>query len=137
MLKACTHAGSGKTLAYLLPLVQCMREEEQSASNSLTLRNSPRVVVLAPTAELCMQVDCPSIVAAVHVYREAGFSVNGSRYHVRHENWQAGMQAYTCTDCTDRHSCTESCADLCRSEQRIAAGLRMHAQLDWTAPTCM
>ena len=51
----CWPAGSGKTLAYLLPLVQRMREEEKSACDSLTLRNCPRVIVLAPTTELCAQ----------------------------------------------------------------------------------
>ena len=51
-------AGSGKTLAYLLPLVQRMREEEQSICNSLTVRNSPRIVVIVPTNELCAQA-CP------------------------------------------------------------------------------
>ena len=69
LLKAYICAGSGKTLAYLLPLVQRMREEEQSASDSLTLRNSPRVLVLVPTAELCTQVDCPFIAAAMPVIR--------------------------------------------------------------------
>ncbi|CAL8471592.1 g11134 [Coccomyxa elongata] len=50
------HAGSGKTLAYLLPLVQALREEEQSLCDSLTMRNAPRVIVIAPTTELCAQV---------------------------------------------------------------------------------
>ncbi|XP_027121439.1 DEAD-box ATP-dependent RNA helicase 50 isoform X2 [Coffea arabica] len=48
-------SGSGKTLAYLLPIVQRLREEElQGISKSMS--NSPRVVVLVPTAELASQV---------------------------------------------------------------------------------
>jgi len=49
-------AGSGKTLAYLLPLVQALREEEQTLCDSLTMRNAPRLIILAPTTELCAQV---------------------------------------------------------------------------------
>ena len=48
-------AGSGKTLAYLLPLVQALRADEAAPNDAMTLRNSPRVIVLAPTRELCTQ----------------------------------------------------------------------------------
>lgn len=58
MNRECIPAGSGKTLAYLLPLVQGMREEEKSVCDSLTMRNSPRIIILAPTTELCAQA-CP------------------------------------------------------------------------------
>lgn len=48
-------SGSGKTLAYLLPLVQRLREEElQGLGKSVS--QSPRVVILVPTAELASQV---------------------------------------------------------------------------------
>ncbi|KAL6976551.1 DEAD-box ATP-dependent RNA helicase 50 [Sarracenia purpurea var. burkii] len=55
-------SGSGKTLAYLLPLIQRLRLEElQGASKSLP--QNPRVVILVPTAELACQVlrTCRSI----------------------------------------------------------------------------
>ncbi|PKA52680.1 DEAD-box ATP-dependent RNA helicase 50 [Apostasia shenzhenica] len=48
-------SGSGKTIAYLAPVVQRLRREEMlGVSESLSRR--PRVVVLAPTAELASQV---------------------------------------------------------------------------------
>ncbi|KAI4311040.1 hypothetical protein MLD38_035977 [Melastoma candidum] len=55
-------SGSGKTLAYLAPLVQRLREEELQGQ-SKSLPRSPRVVILAPTAELASQVlnNCRSI----------------------------------------------------------------------------
>lgn len=44
------HAGSGKTLAYLLPLVQRLKEEEQRLGlAAVTRSNSPRVLILVPT----------------------------------------------------------------------------------------
>lgn len=44
------HAGSGKTLAYLLPLVQRLKlEEERAGLAAVTRPNSPRVLVLVPT----------------------------------------------------------------------------------------
>ncbi|MBA0556044.1 hypothetical protein Golob_026181 [Gossypium lobatum] len=47
-------SGSGKTLAYLAPLVQRLREEElQGVSKSSS--GSPRAVIIVPTAELASQ----------------------------------------------------------------------------------
>ncbi|KAL0919802.1 hypothetical protein M5K25_011922 [Dendrobium thyrsiflorum] len=48
-------SGSGKTLAYLAPVVQRLREEELSGLGKSSSRN-PRVVILSPTAELASQV---------------------------------------------------------------------------------
>jgi ATP-dependent RNA helicase DDX18/HAS1 len=50
------HAGSGKTLAYLLPLLQALREEEALLGPEARQPYCPRLLVLAPTAELCAQV---------------------------------------------------------------------------------
>lgn len=48
-------SGSGKTLAYLVPVIQRLRQEElQGVSKSAS--QSPRVVILVPTAELATQV---------------------------------------------------------------------------------
>nr|XP_043619366.1 DEAD-box ATP-dependent RNA helicase 50 [Erigeron canadensis] len=48
-------SGSGKTLAYLLPVIQSIRQDElQGLAKSLP--KSPRVVILVPTAELASQV---------------------------------------------------------------------------------
>lgn len=55
-------SGSGKTLAYLAPLVQRLREEELQGISKSSPRN-PRAVILVPTAELGSQVlrNCRSI----------------------------------------------------------------------------
>ncbi|KAK8952464.1 DEAD-box ATP-dependent RNA helicase 50 [Platanthera zijinensis] len=55
-------SGSGKTLAYLAPVVQRLKEEELSGIG-VSLSKSPRVVILAPTAELASQVlqNCRSL----------------------------------------------------------------------------
>jgi hypothetical protein len=43
-------AGSGKTLAYLLPLLQALREQEAAAGGrAATVPGSPRVLVVTPT----------------------------------------------------------------------------------------
>lgn len=48
-------SGSGKTLAYLAPTIQCLRQEElQGLAKSSS--KSPRVIILVPTAELASQV---------------------------------------------------------------------------------
>ncbi|KAK1380474.1 DEAD-box ATP-dependent RNA helicase 50 [Heracleum sosnowskyi] len=48
-------SGSGKTLAYLLPLIQRIRQEELEGIGK-SLPQNPRVVILVPTAELASQV---------------------------------------------------------------------------------
>ncbi|XP_020598156.1 DEAD-box ATP-dependent RNA helicase 50 isoform X2 [Phalaenopsis equestris] len=48
-------SGSGKTVAYLAPVVQLLREEELAGLGKSSSKN-PRVVILAPTAELASQV---------------------------------------------------------------------------------
>ncbi|XP_059310501.1 DEAD-box ATP-dependent RNA helicase 50 isoform X1 [Lycium ferocissimum] len=48
-------SGSGKTLAYLLPLIQRLRQEELQGLSKPSSQ-SPSVVILAPTAELASQV---------------------------------------------------------------------------------
>lgn len=51
------HAGSGKTLAYLVPLIQILKSEEKSASGPpVWVPRCPRYIIVAPTAELCTQV---------------------------------------------------------------------------------
>lgn len=48
-------SGSGKTLAYLLPVIQRIREEELQGVGKSSA-GCPRVVILVPTAELASQV---------------------------------------------------------------------------------
>lgn len=43
------HAGSGKTLAYLAPLVQALRAHEAAAGKPVTRPNCPRLVIITPT----------------------------------------------------------------------------------------
>ncbi|KAL9691615.1 hypothetical protein QQ045_012040 [Rhodiola kirilowii] len=55
-------SGSGKTLAYLVPVIQRIRDEEVQGLSKSSSR-SPRVIILAPTAELASQVlsNCRSL----------------------------------------------------------------------------
>jgi len=48
-------SGSGKTLAYLCPIVQNLRKEEVQGLHKSSPRN-PRVIILTPTAVLASQV---------------------------------------------------------------------------------
>jgi superfamily II DNA/RNA helicase len=49
-------SGSGKTLAYLVPVIQQIKEQEHAAGRLQTQSRKPRAVVLCPTEELCVQV---------------------------------------------------------------------------------
>lgn len=48
-------SGSGKTLAYLTPVIERLRQEEIDGL-TMSASQSPRLVVLVPTAELASQV---------------------------------------------------------------------------------
>eukprot|EP01023_Acetabularia_acetabulum_P032290 TRINITY_DN30170_c0_g1_i1.p1 TRINITY_DN30170_c0_g1~~TRINITY_DN30170_c0_g1_i1.p1 ORF type:complete len:331 (-),score=46.98 TRINITY_DN30170_c0_g1_i1:2-994(-) len=51
------HAGSGKTLAYLLPIVKLLKAEEEAlGKENCLLPNKPRAVIVCPTTELAAQV---------------------------------------------------------------------------------
>lgn len=50
------HAGSGKTLAYLVPLLQALKAEERVLGGPSTVPRCPRFVIVVPTAELCAQI---------------------------------------------------------------------------------
>lgn len=50
------HAGSGKTLSYLVPLIQRLKEDEATYSEPLGRPCQPRIVVVVPTNELASQV---------------------------------------------------------------------------------
>ena len=50
------HAGSGKTLAYLIPLVQHLRRLEAERGCRLSQPRRPSLLLILPTIELCVQV---------------------------------------------------------------------------------
>ncbi len=60
MLCCCFGAGTGKTLAFALPIIEKLqRSDEQqykSKTYKLAARRAPRVIVLLPTRELALQV---------------------------------------------------------------------------------
>lgn len=85
-------SGSGKTLAYLAPLVQRLREEElQGKSKSFS--KSPRGLVLVPTAELAAQVlhACRAISKAGMPFRSM-VATGGFKWKTQLENLEQ------CTD---------------------------------------
>jgi hypothetical protein len=58
-------AGSGKTLAYLLPLLQQLKKKEAAAGGPATQANSPSIVIMAPTTgELGLRVHACRTAAA-------------------------------------------------------------------------
>jgi len=44
--------GTGKTLAYSLPIIHRLKQDELGAETQLTLPNRPRALVLVPSREL-------------------------------------------------------------------------------------
>lgn len=98
--KSCVIAdqsGSGKTLAYLIPLIQRLRQEElQGISKSFS--KSPRTVILVPTAELASQVfsDCRSISKFGFPFRSM-VATGGFRQKTQLENLQLDIDVLVAT----------------------------------------
>lgn len=90
-------SGSGKTLAYLVPVIQRLREEElQGLSKSSS--GCPRVIVLVPTAELASQVlaNCRLISKSGVPFRSMVVT-GGFRQKTQLENLEQGVDVLIAT----------------------------------------
>ncbi|GAV69112.1 DEAD domain-containing protein/Helicase_C domain-containing protein [Cephalotus follicularis] len=90
-------SGSGKTLAYLLPVIQRLRQEELQGL-SISSSQSPRVVILLPTAELASQVfsNCRSMSKTGVPFRSMVVT-GGFRQRTQLENLQLGVDVLIAT----------------------------------------
>jgi superfamily II DNA/RNA helicase len=48
--------GTGKTLAYTIPIINKLKNEEMRADTQLTIPNKPRALILVPNRELALQL---------------------------------------------------------------------------------
>ncbi|KAJ6897798.1 DEAD-box ATP-dependent RNA helicase 50 [Populus alba x Populus x berolinensis] len=90
-------SGSGKTMAYLIPLIQRLRQEElQGLGQSLS--QSPRVLILVPTAELASQVlnNCRSMSKHGVPFRSMVVT-GGFRQRTQLENLEQGVDVLIAT----------------------------------------
>ncbi|QCE16930.1 DEAD-box ATP-dependent RNA helicase 50 [Vigna unguiculata] len=90
-------SGSGKTLAYLAPIIQRLRQEEQEG-RSQSSSQAPRVLVLAPTAELASQVldNCRSLSKSGIPFKSMVVT-GGFRQRTQLENLQQGVDVLIAT----------------------------------------
>ncbi|KAL1211913.1 DEAD-box ATP-dependent RNA helicase 50 [Cardamine amara subsp. amara] len=90
-------SGSGKTLAYLVPVIQRLREEELQGQ-SKSSPGCPRVIVLVPTAELASQVlaNCRSISKSGVPFRSMVVT-GGFRQRTQLENLEQGVDVLIAT----------------------------------------
>ncbi|XP_057866648.1 DEAD-box ATP-dependent RNA helicase 50 isoform X3 [Cryptomeria japonica] len=90
-------SGSGKTLAYLAPLVQRLREEELKGK-SKSFSKSPRALILVPTAELAAQVlnACRAISRAGMPFRSM-VATGGFKWKTQRENLEQGTDILIAT----------------------------------------
>ncbi|KAF4360657.1 hypothetical protein CsatB_023210 [Cannabis sativa] len=90
-------SGSGKTLAYLAPVIQRLRQEEIDGK-SMASSQSPRLIVLVPTAELASQVlvNCRSMSKSGVPFRSMVVT-GGFRQKTQLENLQQGVDVLIAT----------------------------------------
>ncbi|TKY75516.1 DEAD-box ATP-dependent RNA helicase 50 [Spatholobus suberectus] len=90
-------SGSGKTLAYLAPIIQRLRQEELEG-RSKSSSQAPRLVVLAPTAELASQVldNCRSMSKSGVPFKSMVVT-GGFRQRTQLENLQQGVDVLIAT----------------------------------------
>lgn len=100
-------SGSGKTLAYLAPLIQRLRQEElQGLVDSSS--KSPRVVILVPTAELASQVlvNCRSLSKFGVPFRSV-VATGGFRQKTQLQNLQESVDVLIATPGRFMYLCKE------------------------------
>ncbi|ESW09325.1 hypothetical protein PHAVU_009G118200 [Phaseolus vulgaris] len=90
-------SGSGKTLAYLVPIIQRVRQEELEG-RSQSSSQAPRVLVLAPTAELASQVldNCRSLSKSGVPFKSMVVT-GGFRQRTQLESLQQGVDVLIAT----------------------------------------
>ncbi|KAL2346029.1 hypothetical protein Fmac_000029 [Flemingia macrophylla] len=90
-------SGSGKTLAYLAPIIQRIRQEELDG-RSKSSSQAPRVLVLAPTAELASQVldNCRSLSKSGVPFKSMVVT-GGFKQRTQLENLQHGVDVLIAT----------------------------------------
>lgn len=90
-------SGSGKTMAYLIPLIQRLRQEELEGLGQ-SLSQSPRVLILVPTAELASQVlnNCRSMSKHGVPFRSMVVT-GGFRQRTQLENLEQGVDVLIAT----------------------------------------
>ncbi|KAI4353966.1 hypothetical protein L6164_002881 [Bauhinia variegata] len=90
-------SGSGKTLAYLAPIIQRLRQEELDGQGKYSSQ-APRVVILAPTAELASQVldNCRSMSKSGVPFKSMVVT-GGFRQRTQLENLEQGVDVLIAT----------------------------------------
>eukprot|EP00892_Ulva_mutabilis_P011261 jgi/Ulvmu1/8507/UM044_0041.1 len=89
-------AGSGKTLAYLVPLVQRLKEAEAEAGR-LTQPRCPRAVIICPTEELCVQVLYTARALSKVLRFRAQVFTGGHKMSQHRRTLQEGVDVAVCT----------------------------------------
>lgn len=85
-----SQTGMGKTLAYVLPILNDLKLQELQFNQRLTMKKRPRALILAPSRELCQQIeeviklfvfDLPIVVESFYVGKpfitEKKYALNG------------------------------------------------------------
>ncbi|GMY33751.1 DEAD-box ATP-dependent RNA helicase 50-like isoform X1 [Fagus crenata] len=90
-------SGSGKTLAYLAPIIQRLRQEELQQLSKPSSK-SPQILIVAPTAELASQVlnNCRSISKSGVPFKSL-VATGGFRQRTQLENLQQGVDVLIAT----------------------------------------
>lgn len=90
-------SGSGKTMAYLIPLIQRLRQEELQGLGQSSSQ-SPRLLILVPTAELASQVlnNCRSMSKHGVPFRSMVVT-GGFRQRTQLENLEQGVDVLIAT----------------------------------------
>jgi superfamily II DNA/RNA helicase len=96
--------GTGKTLSYILPLFQILKEFENQAGCALTKPFSPKALIVVPNRDLSIQ--CESVLSKFkHEVRLKTFSsFSGQKWNIECEQLEKGVDILVSTpERVDRH----------------------------------
>eukprot|EP00347_Sterkiella_histriomuscorum_P024125 403332222 len=90
--------GTGKTLAYTIPIIDQLKRQEMEAQTRLTMPNKPRSIVLVPSRELAMQVLNSSLKPFTYEVPLKFFSIySGQSHRIETDKLENGVDVLVST----------------------------------------
>ena len=87
-LIACAQTGTGKTMAFLLAAYQHLLAKEPDTERK---KNQPRVLILAPTRELAIQIEKDASIIGGHTGLKLGLVYGGTGYDTQRKMLENGV----------------------------------------------
>lgn len=112
------HAGSGKTLAYLAPLVQQLRQQEAAAGRPVTQPNRPRLLIVTPTEGTVWRLHCIALLLEKKKPSAKRLAVEVPAPAGQHARWR--LKCWYCINCSVSQQLLQMCCSIQKAGKETA-----------------